>query len=197
MRPGLQSRYSYPFIDPDSVAVPDGDAGITATVRQMEKLVHGPKGVRSWVVRQAAVEAVRGVERGQPEIDSVFEWVRDNIEFRGEYGELLQSPEATINLQAGDCDDQSTLIAALLSSLGFETRFRTLAMREDPGEYSHVYAEVRDKRSGEWTPLDTTVQGSFPGWQPDGVARTETYGVMAPASANNNGLIGRLFSFLR
>jgi transglutaminase-like putative cysteine protease len=185
------------FVAPYTVPVPEGDAGIRATVQQMEKLLYGSKGVKSWTVRQAAIEAVRGVERGQPEIDSVFEWVRDNIEFRGEYGELLQSPEATINLAAGDCDDQSTLIAALLSSLGFETRFRTIAMREDPSEYSHVYAEVRDKQTGGWIPLDTTVHGSYPGWEPDGVARTETYGVMAPAAGNNGGLIGRFFNLFR
>lgn len=191
----MRGQYSYPFIEPDTIAVPEGDAGIRATINEMERLVFGSKGVKSWVVRKAAVEAVRGVERGQSEIDSVFNYVTENIEFRGEHGETLQSPEATLNLCAGDCDDQSTLIASLLASLGFETRFRTLAMLEDPGEYSHVYAEVRDKQTGQWIPFDTTVQGSYPGWTPDGVARSQSYGTMAPA--NSGGLIGRLFSFLR
>jgi transglutaminase-like putative cysteine protease len=192
MRLGLQSG----FVEPYTVPVPEGDAGIAATVKQMESLVYSAKGVKSWTVRQAAIEAVRGVERGQDEINSVFHWVHDNIEFRGEYSETLQSPEATIALRAGDCDDQSTLMAALLASLGFETRFRTVAMHEDPSnEYSHVYAEVRDKRTGHWISLDTTVSGSYPGWQPERVARSQTYGVMGPAG--NGGLLGRLFSIFR
>src|ERR1700722_15341266 len=115
MRNGLQSgcapqkqqpptgNFSYPFIKPFSVSIPDGDAGVTQTIRWMKALVRGPKGVGSWVVRAASLEAVRGVERGQQEIESVFQWVNDHIEFRGEYGETLQSPEATLNLRAGDC----------------------------------------------------------------------------------------------
>lgn len=192
MRPGLQSP---DFVDPYTVSVPEGDAGIRATVQQMENLVYGAKGVKSWAVRQAAIQAVRGVERGQNEIDSVFNFVADNIEFRGEYSETLQSPEATLRLGAGDCDDQSTLIASLLASLGFETRFNTVAMRDDPEEFSHVFAEVLDKQTRQWIPLDTTVQGSYPGWRPDNVARSQTYGTMGPA--NSGGLLGKLFSFFR
>jgi transglutaminase-like putative cysteine protease len=191
MRLGLLSAAD--FVAPYTVPVPDGDAGIAATIREMEKLVYGAKGVKSWAVRQAAIEAVRGVERGQHEIDSVFHWVRDHIEFRGEYSETLQSPEATLRLGAGDCDDQSTLQAALLASLGYRTRFRTVAMRDDPEEYSHVYLEVLD--AGHWTPLDTTVQGSYPGWEPPQIARSQTYGVMGPV--NNGGLLGQLFSLFR
>ena len=77
MRNGLQSgcatptgNFSYPFIKPFSVSIPDGDAGVTQTIRWMKALVRGPKGVGSWVVRAASLEAVRGVERGQQEIES-------------------------------------------------------------------------------------------------------------------------------
>jgi transglutaminase-like putative cysteine protease len=174
-----------------SVPVSDGDAGIAQTVRQMQALVHGNTGIRSWVVRKAAVEAVRGVERGQPEIDSVFNWVKDNIEFRGEAGETLQSPEATLNLGAGDCDDQATLIATLLRSLGYQTDFRTVAMQGSEDEFSHVYAVVQDKQTGQWVPLDTTVERAWPGWEPEQIARERTYGA---ASGNSGGLLGRLFS---
>jgi transglutaminase-like putative cysteine protease len=175
--------------------VSDGDAGIAQTIQHMQAFVVGYKGVRSFVVRQAALEAVQGVERGQPEIDSVFNWVKDNIEFRGEAGETIQSPEATINLGAGDCDDHATLLAALLRSLGYQTDFRTVAMNDSPDEYSHVYAVVQDKQTGQWIPLDTTVERAYPGWEPDQIAREQTYGPMNPT--NSGGLLGRLFSALR
>jgi len=161
----------------------------------MKALVNGPKGVRSWVVMSAAKEAVRGVERGQQEIDSIFEYVRDHIEFRGEHGETLQSPEATLRLGAGDCDDQSMLLATLLQLNGHDTRFRTVALHSSPDEFSHVYVEVRDRQTGQWLPVDTTIQTAYPGWQPDDVARSQTYGTMRPP--NTGGLLGALLEMFR
>jgi transglutaminase-like putative cysteine protease len=164
--------------------IPNGDAGIAATIAKMRSLVGGVKGVMSLTVRQKTLEAVRGVERGQSEIDAVFHWIKDNIEFRGEHGETLQSPEATLNFGAGDCDDQAMLAAAMLNSLGFVTRFKTIALDDSPDELSHVYIEVMDH--GQWTSLDPTVENSYPGWEPENIARAETYGM----SGNSNGALG-------
>jgi len=143
----------------------DSDAGITATVKAMQDVTFGREGVGSPTVRAAALDAVRGLQRGMDEITAVFQWVKTNIEFRGEYAETIQTPVATLTLGAGDCDDHSTLIAAMLESIGFETRFQTIATGRD-GEFSHVYAEVRLPRSDEWFAVDTTVRSSYPGWQP-------------------------------
>jgi hypothetical protein len=66
------------------------------------------------------------------------------------------------------------LLAALYQSLGFETRFKTVALLHSPDEYSHVYVEVNNK--GHWLPADSTIQASYPGWEPDNVARSESYG---------------------
>jgi len=132
-------------------------------------------------VREAALEAARGADRGIGEIDAVFDWVQRNIEFRGEYGETLQEPRITLRYRAGDCDDQSMLSAAMLQHLGYETRFRTVALRSSPDEFSHVYVEVYDKRAGAWVPLDTTVAGVYPGWQPEEIQRSAEYGYNQPA----------------
>jgi transglutaminase-like putative cysteine protease len=193
MRLGSQSGGASPYPPAVRETVPDGDAGIEQTIRHMQRMMYSAQGISSWVVREFATKAVQGVERGQPEIDCVFNSVKDNIEFRGEAGEYLQSPEATINLGAGDCDDQATLVATLLRSLGYQTDFRTVAMRGSEDEYTHVYAVVRDKETGQWIPLDTTVERAYPGWEPDHVARERTYGA---ASGTNCGLLGRIFSCL-
>jgi Transglutaminase-like superfamily len=177
-----------------SELIPDGDAGVAATVAHMKSLVTSPQGVKSYLVRQTTLDAVRGVERGQHEIDAIFDWVKNNIEFRGEYSETLQSPEATINLGAGDCDDQAMLAAAMLNSLGYETRFVTVALHGSADEYSHVYVEVKDKQTQNWIPLDPTVEQSYPGWEPDDVARSESYGTIPPA---NQGILARLLGCLR
>ena len=168
-----------------SQTIPDGDAGVAQTVRHMTSLAHGKYGDRSWRVRLAALEAVRGTERGMDEISAVLDWIKSNIEFRGENGETLQSPEATLEARAGDCDCQSTLAAAMLGWLGYRTRFKTVALIDAPEEFSHVYVEVKDKRTQQWVPLDPTVAYSWPGWEPDNVARSQSYAATPEAGGGS------------
>lgn len=156
--------------------IPDGDAGVTRTIQKMIELVQGPKGIGSAFVRAAAIDAARGSVRNVSEIDRIFQWVKNNIEFRGEAEETLQSPEATLRLGAGDCDDHAMLLNALLGSLGYEWDFKTVGVaRDSPGTYTHVYAMVQDKISGKWIPLDTTVSRSFAGWEPADITRETMY----------------------
>lgn len=156
----------------------DGDAGIYATVRVMQAMVYGPGGVKSPEVRVAALQAVRGVDRGMDEIAAVHSYVKQNIEFRGEYAETLQEPRVTLQLGAGDCDDHSMLIMALLLSLGIRARFKTVAVPSAPDTFAHVYVEALDRRTGQWVPLDSTVPGAGPGWEPPDATRSQTYAVM-------------------
>lgn len=160
--------------------LPDGDAGVDRTIQWMKALVYGPGGVKSAEVRQAAIEAVRGTERGMQETAAILDWVKRNIEFRGEYQETLQEPRMTLRYQAGDCDDQSMLAAAMLASLGFHTRFRTISLNDSPDELSHVYVEVRDKLTGSWVPLDPTVSRSYAGWEPEEIARSVAFSPINP-----------------
>lgn len=153
-----------------------GDSAIRKTIFHMQALVAGPEGVGHPEIRVAALEAVRGSVKNLNEIDYVLAWVKKHIEFRGENAETLQSPAVTLELGAGDCDDHSTLIAALLRSLGYNVQFKTVATSvSDPTQFSHVYALVQDKRTAEWKALDSTVPRSFAGWEPPMVFRQKTY----------------------
>lgn len=59
-----------------------------------------------------------------------------------------------------DCDDLTTLIAALLLSIGREVRICTVAFRNmffrGRRQYSHVYLQAREPRSLAWIVLDPT-----------------------------------------
>lgn len=153
-----------------------GDSAIRKTILHMQALVLGPEGVGHPSVRVAALAAAKGSVKNLTEIDAVLSWVKQNIEFRGENAETLQSPVVTLQLGAGDCDDHSILIAAMLRSLGYDVQFKTVAAsRQDPTEFSHVYVVARDKRTGQWKGLDSTVPGSFAGWEPPMIYRSRTY----------------------
>jgi hypothetical protein len=92
--------------------LPPGDAGVLKTINRMESLVSRPEGVGSPLVHQTVPEAIRGSVGEVTEIPAWFDWVKQAIEFRGEAEETLRSPEVTIKLRSGDCDDLSILLAA-------------------------------------------------------------------------------------
>jgi len=121
------------------------------------------------VTRNRALSIVQGLPSKdfQAELVAVYHWVDAHIRFvrdiRGV--ETLQSPEITLRLAAGDCDDHAILMAALLENLGFRTRFHALGFA--PGAFSHVLAEAF--YDGKWIPLETTVQGAYIGWYPPAV----------------------------
>lgn len=150
-----------------------GDAGVARTVRYMYAFVAGREGAANPQIRQKALEITSQVRSHDKngEIRAIFEWVKSNIKFRGEYKETLQTPVVTLQVGAGDCDDHSTLLAALLQSIGHKTRFQTVATRGQ--DFSHVYCEVLTPRG--WTALDTTVPGSSVGWKVQNVTRAKAW----------------------
>lgn len=156
----------------------DGDPGIARTIKLMRSLVEGREGAQSWDIRQLVLQITHGLDSRDKagQIAAVLDWVKQNIDFRGEYKETLQSPVVTMQLKGGDCDDHSTLIASLLKSIGFKTRFTTVASdEEDPQQFTHVFAEVFDPVAQRWTALDSTVKRSYPGWRPENVYRTQAW----------------------
>lgn len=92
--------------------------------------------------------------------------------------DYLQFPRQTLEYRAGDCDDLSILIAALLESVGIEAAFVTVpghiyvsfALETPPAELSRVFSSEADFiiRDGKaWVPLEVTLrrEGFLRAWQ--------------------------------
>ena len=140
-------------------ALPDGEAGIRATLKRMRDLVNAAK------ADATIYDLARQIIRGEPEKDyprearAVQAWVQQHIRYTRDPDDLesLQEPSKTVELGQGDCDDQAMLVAALLASIGARTRFH--AIGAEPGVFSHVFAEVLI--DGSWFALETTEDWSF------------------------------------
>ena len=145
-------------------SLPSGSAGTRETLRLMRNLVHQYKSDTH--VRGVALEVVQGLAPKDwiGEVRRLFEYVRDRIRYVHDIAgvETLQTPPVTIDLEAGDCDDKSTLLAALLAAIGYRSRFVAVGYRM-PNAYEHVYVEANV--DGSWIPLDATVSRPF-GWAP-------------------------------
>lgn len=123
---------------------------------------------KSLPVRQTALSLVNGNRQKDwsAEVKALHAFVRDNIRYLRDIRgvETLQTPDKTLEFGQGDCDDKSTLLAALLESIGHPSRF--VAIGFAPDTYQHVYAET--KIGDKWVSLETTEPVEM-GWEPKGV----------------------------
>lgn len=148
----------------ESIALPLGASGTRATLRLMAKLVKQTRADPT--IRDTAKNLVMGCSPGdyRAEVNECFLFVRDNIRYLqdGNGAERLSNPVVLLQDRAGDCDDKSTLLAALLESIGHPCRFVAVGYTA-PGEYEHVFVETRI--GANWVALETTLNVDM-GWAP-------------------------------
>lgn len=148
------------------IQTPKGRAGVAYTLDAMKKLAALSKS--NLTVRLIALRIISKLAQKNRigEIEALHNFVRDNIRYvhdvRGV--ETLQAPEITLQVKQGDCDDKALLLAALLESVGYKTRFRAVGFSGE--NLTHVLTDVF--RGGEWIPLETTMNVEM-GWEPNGV----------------------------
>jgi transglutaminase-like putative cysteine protease len=148
--------------------VPKGTRGTLVTARIIAQMIHD--GAKDFYVRQKAIQIFR--EAGVPpkdrwgEVCALFHWVRDNIRYTRDIFrvELLHTPRRMLELRAGDCDDMTILLGAMLMSTGHPVRLALTGFRpHKPHVYTHIYPEVSVR--GKWVALDATMNKPI-GWAP-------------------------------
>lgn len=148
--------------------IPDGPGGVDETLDAMRSYVRIFK--KAPRIRNTAARIVASVPNRAwaLQINAIFVWVQQNIRYVGDVTdvETLQTPEQTLDIGGGDCDDQVTLLAAMLESVFFHTR--EVAVGFVPGEFEHVFLQVQLPDQSRWFSLDPTEPYPM-GWQPPGI----------------------------
>jgi hypothetical protein len=148
--------------------IPSGYRGTLKTVKHIGDLIK--QGAKDFHVRQTAIDILlqRAVKPKDylGEIKALFEWVQQNIRYTKDTFrvEVLHSARRMLELRAGDCDDMTILLGAMLEAIGHPVRL--LLSGPDPLRqdlFSHIYLEVFCK--GRWIPLDATMPYPM-GWAP-------------------------------
>jgi transglutaminase-like putative cysteine protease len=140
------------------VQVPNGINGIVATIGFMQQFVKQYK--TDSQVRGMALDLTANLT---PKVQALFDFVQNQVRYVQDVNgvETVQTPVVTLQNRAGDCDDKATLLAALLESIGHETRFKAVGFQYNA--ISHVYVET--KIGTRWVPLDATEPYEM-GWEP-------------------------------
>lgn len=148
-----------PLLPTTMMGIPDGSQGTVATLNVMARFARA--GRQSELVRDAANELTAGLAQKDfvGEIRAIQEFVRDRIRYLRDPVQIerVQTPEATLTLKSGDCDDKSVLTAALLESVGHPARFKAVGPR--PGMFSHVFVQAQIYAKGgipKWINVETT-----------------------------------------
>lgn len=148
--------------------VPTGTSGTLTTAKMIAQLVC--EGGKDFLVRQKAIDIFRRYRIPAKdrfgEVCAVFDWVRKNIRYTRDIlgTELLHTARRMLELRAGDCDDMTILLGAMLRATGHPVRLVLAGFRPSrPHVYTHIYPEVNVK--GRWIPIDATVRQPM-GWAP-------------------------------
>lgn len=146
---------------------PDGAGSVFHTLRLMRELVQAGR------VDPAIIQAATSIIWLTPEKDdahqarALFEWVRDSVRYVRDVHEVetLALPRITLARRAGDCDDQTVLLASMLEAVGIPTRFVMGAYNSE--QFEHVYLQCFV--AGEWIDCDATEREPFGYAPPDPV----------------------------
>lgn len=172
-------------------ALPAGEAGTDATLSVMRDFVSEAQ--RSPYLRDFTVSILRsaGVDSRDERSAAlaVYNWISTNIAYVLDPldVETVQAPRRTIETLAGDCDDQATLVAAMLAVIGIGSQFRVTG--PDPQHFDHVYTEARI--GYQWMPLDTTNPHGA------GIPSTETAEKIYPAAAGLAGIFDDIWGAIK
>ena len=148
--------------------VPRGPTGTLVTARLIARMIRD--GAKDFYVRQKAIEIFRSYGARPKdrfaEVCALFDWVRKNVRYTRDIFqvELLHSARRMLELRAGDCDDMTILLGAMLKSTGHPVRLVLAGFRPSkPHSYSHVYPEVNVR--GKWIAIDASMERPI-GWAP-------------------------------
>lgn len=139
--------------------------GLDSTLGVIQQMVlqwRGDQTLRDYALK--ATSTVRDKHDTGQMARALYRWISGNIEFiKDQFGiERLQSPDVTIQLGSGDCDDHAILSAAMLLSIGIPARLRVVALNPNqPDVFNHIFTEYFDGRA--WKSFDTTLK-AFAGY---------------------------------
>ena len=115
------------------------------------------------IFRQLAVKIINNFPCQHKNYDcyvyAIAKWIRDNIKYVKDIKgyETLQTPDNTLKIGGGDCDDHALLAATLLQAIGMKTYFKIVG---EKGRYKHIYVVVKTPKGKVWA-VDTTEPDFF------------------------------------
>jgi len=99
----------------------------------------------------------------QDGFDAIRDWVAANVEYKTDeeqWGveEYWQTPEETLSLRTGDCEDFAILLCTLLRAYGIDEEHIFVAIGVDDKGYGHAFLIENWYLDGEWRAIEPQVE---------------------------------------
>lgn len=78
--------------------------------------------------------------------------------------DAFQTPSKTLEFETGDCDDEMSLLGAMVRTVGMQVRSR-IVQTEGNTTWNHIYPMAQRPDTGEWVALDLAAIGKPAGWE--------------------------------
>lgn len=153
------------------------DNGISQTVAKIKQGIYFALHEPQQRIRKRAEVILRDSnlpERNEKEeIKGLYDWVKAHFHYAHDPAgiEYVKSPEVSDDEISkygqfiGDCDDATAYLAALFSSIGYNTRLVVITDQRSPhDEFQHIYLRVYSPRMGRWISVDPTAKRKPFGW---------------------------------
>lgn len=137
--------------------------GSSDTLETMRKHVWGPRGEQSGLVRQMTEEVVAGIRPKDylSEILAIRNFATSHVRYVNDplHVEYIKDPQRMVEeiratgMTSADCDEIASLIATMALQLGRQAEFVVVGFGA-PGQYSHVFARVKEPKTGKWIVTD-------------------------------------------
>lgn len=151
-------------------AIPDGDAGVKATLNIMVSVVRKTKATLPMITLSRSIVKSCAAKDYTCEARALQQFVQQKIRYTRDVNEVetIQFPAQTLSMGTGDCDDMAVLLATLAESVGFATRFAAIGLKGEG--FSHVLAQLMIPGKGwvsaETIPIDSSGGQAALGWYP-------------------------------
>ncbi|HEY4711754.1 MAG TPA: transglutaminase-like domain-containing protein [Dehalococcoidia bacterium] len=94
--------------------------------------------------------------------DAIRDWVAANVEYKSDeeqwgVDEYWQTPEETLSLRTGDCEDFAILLCTLLRAYGIDEEHIYVAIGVDDQGYGHAFLIENWYLDGEWRAIEPQV----------------------------------------
>lgn len=152
-----------------------GDAGVYQTVQKVLQVIHYALRDPAQTVRHRAEKLMSPTtERNDiQEIKAIFDFVKSRFRYvHDPVGlEYVKSPEVMdqeitdTGYFTGDCDDVTSYIGALTSSVGYDTNIAIIAPIDNGTmDFKHIFPQVFSRQKNAWITLDACGRNKPFGW---------------------------------
>lgn len=168
-----------------------GENGTDQTVKEIGSLINASRTNQNLRFKAMEIIGAAGANSYDQEgvARALYNWIQQNINYVFDPAgiETIQSPEITLKIRGGDCDDHTILYSALAQSVNLPVRI--VVTGENKDRFKHIYPETQI--GGRWVASDTTGRVPFGRRRDMGVNKIyNTNGVAEMSISNNYGMMG-------